>query len=73
MVLYILFSLQIEIDEGRYQGIHVVTGVRKTLFQKSLFRLSSFSAEDQWCRLRRGPKKNGVVFRPLRNVWKNVS
>lgn len=60
---------QIEIDEGRFAGLHVVTGVRKNFFKKSLFRISSFYDDDAWVRLRRGPNKNGVVFRPLRKVY----
>jgi hypothetical protein len=63
------FFPQIEIDEGRHHGVHVVTGARKSFFQKTQYRLTNFVDDDTWVRLKRGPKKSGVVFRPLRRVW----
>jgi hypothetical protein len=59
---------QIEIDEGLYRGRHVITATRKTLFQRSVFRLSSFDAEDTWIKLKRGSKV-GIPFRVLRRVF----
>ena len=65
---FILVGYQIEIDEGLYRGRHVITATRKTLFQRSVFRLSSFDAEDTWIKLKRGSKV-GIPFRVLRRVF----
>ena len=59
---------QIEIDEGRLNGLHVITATRKNFFRSNAFRLSSFDSEDVWTTLRVGSKKSGVAFRPLRKV-----
>lgn len=63
----ILLGWQIEVDEGAYRGRFVVTGMRKTVFQKSQFRLSNDEGDDLWVKLKRGAK-NGVRFRVLRKV-----
>lgn len=68
----LLVGYQIEIDEGLFRGRHVVTGTRKTaFFQKSMFRLSSFEAEDVWVKLKRKDKL-GVPFRVLRRVMEGI-
>lgn len=64
----ILVGYQVEIDEGPYAGRYVVTGVKKSVFQKSLFRLSNFEGEDEWVKLKRGTKA-GLPFRVLRRVF----
>lgn len=64
----ILVGYQVEIDEGPYAGRYVVTGVKKSVFQKSLFRLSNFEGEDEWVKLKRG-NKAGLPFRVLRRVF----
>lgn len=64
----VLVGYQIEIDEGPYAGRYVVTGTKKTVFQKSLFRISNFELEDDWVKLKRGPKA-GLPFRVLRKVF----
>lgn len=63
----VLLGWQIEVDEGQYRGLFVVTGLRKTVFQKSQFRLSNEEGDDLWVKLKRGGK-NGVRFRALRRV-----
>lgn len=63
-----LIGWQIEIDEGKYRGIHVVTGVRKNFMRKSYYRLSSMASVDVWIRIKRSHKR-GIVVRPLRKVF----
>jgi hypothetical protein len=65
----LLVGWQIEIDEGRLNGLHVITGRRSNFFGSRVFRLSSFESDDIWTKLQQGPKKSGVFFRPLRRVF----
>lgn len=45
-----LLGWQIEVDEGEYAGLHVVTGIKKNFFKKSFYRLSSYHEDDVWVR-----------------------
>lgn len=63
------FPVQIEIDEGRLNGLHVITDTRKNFFRSTVFRLSSFETDDVWTTLKMSPRKPGVAFRPLRKVF----
>lgn len=65
----LLVGWQIEIDEGRLNGLHIITGRRTNFFGSHMFRLSSFESDDIWTKLQQGPKKSGVFFRPLRRVF----
>ena len=65
----LLVGYQIEIDEGRLNGLHIITGRRTNFFGSHMFRLSSYESDDIWTKLQQGPKKSGVFFRPLRRVF----
>ena len=60
-------STQVEIDEGVYAGVFIVTQVRKTLLKKTLFHLSATDKDEFWIRLKRN-NKGGTRFRPLRRI-----
>jgi len=59
----------VEIDDGVYAGVFVVTEVKKSLLQQSLFHLCALNKDEFWIRLRRN-NKSGKAFRPLRRVVK---
>lgn len=68
-----LLGWQIQMNDKKYNGIYVVTDMRKNYMQKTEYRVSKFHAEDAWVRLKREnpeTKKshNGYTFRPLRMV-----
>ncbi len=65
----VFFKYQIEIDNGVYAGVFVVTQVKKTLLHKTMFHLCALGSDRFWVRLKRC-KKSGVAFRPLRCVVK---
>lgn len=56
-----------EIDDGVYAGVFVVTEVKKSILQQSLFHLCALDKDEFWIRLRRN-NKSGKAFRPLRRV-----
>ena len=56
-----------EIDDGVYAGVFIVTQIKKTLLYKTVFHLCALDKDEFWVRLRRN-KKQGVVFRPLRRI-----
>ena len=62
-----LLGWLIEIDNGSYKGLHVVTGMQKGCSRKTFYRISSFAMDDTYLRIRR-IKKGGVSARPLRKV-----
>ena len=61
--------MQVEIDDGVYAGVFVVTEVKKNLLQQTLFHLCALDKDEFWIRLRRN-NKSGKAFRPLRRVVK---
>jgi hypothetical protein len=65
-------TFQVEIDEGIFAGIFVVTKAKKTLFHKTMYHLSAADGDEFWLRLARGPGKKGQKFRPLRRVVNQV-
>lgn len=56
-----------EIDDGVYAGVFVVTEVKKNLLQQTMFHLCALDKDEFWIRLRRN-NKSGKAFRPLRRV-----
>lgn len=67
-----IVGYQVEIDEGIFAGIFVVTKAKKTLFHKTMYHLSAADGDEFWLRLARGPGKKGQKFRPLRRVVNQV-
>ncbi len=61
-----------EIDEGIFAGIFVVTKSRKNIFRKTEYHLSAADGDEFWLRLQRGASKKGQKFRPLRRVVDEV-
>jgi len=57
-----LIGYQVEIDDGVYAGVFVVTQVKKNLFKKTLFHLTALDRDEFWIRLKRN-KKSGTPFR----------
>lgn len=53
--------------------IFVVTDVRKNLLSKTEYRLSRYTSEDIWVKLKRSEGKGGNEFRPLRKVLFGLS
>lgn len=62
--------MQIEIDEGKFAGVYIVTDVKKTIWGKSLFELNNGLGQGStvWVHLQRSRKKTGIKFRPLRPI-----
>lgn len=58
-----------EIDEGIFAGVFVVTKTKKTLFHKTMYHLSATDGDEFWIRLQRGKNKKGQKFRPLRKIF----
>lgn len=67
-----LLGWLIEIDNGYYKGLHVITGMQKGCLRKTYYRISSFAMDDTYVRIRR-EKKSGVVARPMRKVLEDAS
>jgi hypothetical protein len=51
----------------------VITDLRKNLLSKTEFRLSNFTMDDHWVKLKRGEGKSGNEFRPMRKVLFGLS
>jgi len=66
-----LLCCQIEIDEGKYAGLFIVTNVKKIFMRRTRFELNRGGTETAWVYLQRGKSKKGIKFRPLRQVVAN--
>lgn len=64
----VLYGWLVRIDDGPNNGIFVITALKKNFLCKSIFRLSNYTIEDRWIRIKRGTNKFGEAVRPLRQV-----